>query len=182
MFREFHSSMSRKNSACGLQVDTLAERTRQFCRLQPLLPGDIRIPIRRARLASSMALSNSACALAGTSSSLPSVLLRFGCESLFCRGQCCLGILHSRVLIVGVHLLGRFCHSAHSSGLARALHMTPLFSPQPRLLQMFKVFLASHVCAWAPRLPHSCCKLSAWPEVFHQGVLLELPLLPWRLL
>ena len=45
-----------------------------------------------------------------------------------------------------------------------------------------KVFLASHICAWAHRLPYSCCQLSARPEVLHQGVLLELPLLPWRLL
>ena len=104
----------------------------------PCFQATSEFPIRRARLAFSMTCPTQLALWLAHLSQCHLFFLRCGCGSLLRCGQGCLGILHSQVLIVGVHLLGRFCHSARSSGLARALHMTPIFSPQPWLLQIFQ--------------------------------------------
>ena len=50
LFDRQSESMSRKNSASSLQVETLAERKRQVCRLLPLLPVHIRITVKKSTI------------------------------------------------------------------------------------------------------------------------------------
>ena len=171
LFDRQSASMSRKNSASGLQVETLAERKRQVCRVLPLLPAHIRITAKKSTTGIQQGLVQLSLR-SGWHIFLPAI-----CSPPFCRRPT--SLLWPRLLqppapasarrrcpSVGLmeSLTTQFWACASSAHDASLLASTSAPSDVPPKSS------ASHICAWAPRLPYSCCQLSARFEVLHQGV------------
>ena len=116
--------MSRRNTASVLQLETLAERTRQVGRLLPLLPAHTRITAKKSTTEHPTWARPTQLAL--WLAHLPPCHLFssvLGVTPFFRCGQRCLGLLHSQVITVGDHLLGWLTLSPRNSGLARAPHI-----------------------------------------------------------